>query len=118
MKKEYKVQATKWANAYYSMLKGFTVTDVVMEENMDFPDGDLWPSLYLTNKKGDHLEIRINQDPEGNGPGHIEYLGGEWPSEKDVEKAPPILWRGENIGDGKIALSAVNIETDEVLAKD
>lgn len=118
MKKEYKVKATKWANAYYNMLKGFTVTDVLMEENMEFPDGDLWPSLILSNKKGETLEIRINQDPEGNGPGHVEYLGGEWPSEQDIEATQAILWRGASIGNGKIELTAIDIETDEVLAKE
>ena len=117
-REEIRIQSVKFQNAYYNMLKGYTITDVLMEENMEFPSGDLWPSLLLRNREGKTLEIRINQDPEGNGSGHIEYLGGEWPKEEETKATPAILWRGTEIGDGKIELKAIDIETNTVLTAD
>ena len=117
-REEIRIQSVKFQNAYYNMLKGYTITDVLMEENMEFPSGDLWPSLLLRNKEGKTLEIRINQDTEGNGSGHIEYLGGEWPTEEETKATPAILWRGTEIGDGKIELKAIDIETNTVLTAD
>ena len=117
-KEEIRIQSVKFQNAYYNMLRGYTITDVLMEENMEFPSGDLWPSLLLRNREGKTLEIRINQDPEGNGSGHIEYRGVESPTEEETKATPAILWRGTEIGDGKIELKAIDIETNTVLTAD
>ena len=112
-KEEIRIQSVKYQNAYYNMLKGFTVIGVMMEENTVFPEGDLWPSLILRNKKGKTLEIRINQDPEGNAPGHVEFLGGEEPTREETNATPAILWRGTSIGNGKVELKVINIEEEE-----
>ena len=51
-KEEIRIQSVKFQNAYYNMLRGYTITDVLMEENMEFPNGDLWTSLLLRNREG------------------------------------------------------------------
>tara|TARA_Y100000593_G_scaffold86945_1_gene166562 strand:- start:30 stop:371 length:342 start_codon:yes stop_codon:yes gene_type:complete len=107
------IERVKYQNAYYKQLLGFTITNVIMEENMEYPQGDLWPSFILKDASGEKLEIRINQDPEGNGAGHIEFLNGQEPTSEKVKRTRAIVWRGTEIDGGdQIEFKPIDLEKE------
>lgn len=62
----------EYLKQHYKQLVGFTVHKVEIVKTRE----GLWPLLFLIDQNGQELEVGVDADPEGNGPGHlmIEHL--------------------------------------------
>lgn len=65
-------QQAEWYSRHYGQLAGATIIQTIIEIDEEF--GDLWPVFKIKLADGRELEIQIQADPEGNGPGFISGL--------------------------------------------
>ena len=75
---------SEWLMKHLKPLVGATITRVEAEPD---PEGfsEPWPVLYVKLADGTQKALVIQRDPEGNGPGHVEF---DDVVEKVVEQCP------------------------------
>lgn len=65
-------QQADWYGKYYGQLTGATILQTIIGIDPEF--GDVWPNFKVKLENGDELEIQIQRDEEGNGPGFISGI--------------------------------------------
>lgn len=62
-----------WLEKYLKPLVGATIVEAGAAVSDDF-GVQVWPRIVVQTKDGKRIELTVQQDPEGNGPGFVEGL--------------------------------------------
>jgi|GEM_PF-3306827 len=80
-------QHIDWFQKYYGQLAGATIEKIIIGIDDEF--GDVWPSFEVKLENGSTVEITVQADEEGNGPGFIRGLPLPGPSEQNEPAKHP-----------------------------